>query len=310
MRWCLVVLAACGGNSSSTPDASGDGPHLVDGPANRCTRCPNPGMVENRGPGPMGLVEASGLVASRAHRGVLYAHNDSGDVARVFAFDDTGVAIARLAITGATNVDWEDIAIGPCPAGSCIYVGDIGDNGLDRATKTVYRFPEPDLAPGQPFSMIDVAGVEALPFSYPGARHNAETLLVHPISGDIYVVTKEDVGVPSVVFKFPQPLTPGTPATLIELATLPFPMAGQPDVSGGDIDPCGTSVLLRLGSAALYELDVADGQPFDSFVTAPLRVLPIAVEGNGESITWDADGAGYYTISEGAGAQLHRVSCP
>jgi hypothetical protein len=319
VRFLIVLLAACGGSSAGGPDGGlGDDDAPTggsDAAVGQCTRCPMPGEVENRGPAPSKLVEASGIVASRAHPGVLYSHNDSGDAARVFAFDDHGVEIATLTITGATNMDWEDIAIGPCGATSCLYIGDIGDNGGNRATKTVYRIPEPDLAPGMGPMTMALSGVEALPFSYPigiDFFHNAETLLVHPQSGDIYVVTKEDAGTPSVVFKFPQPVTPGQTATMERLATLPFPSGNEPDVSGGDIDPCGTSVLLRLGSAKLYELDVAAGQPFDSVFSqaGPLRTLPIALEGNGESITWDATGAGYFTISEGANAQLHRIACP
>ncbi len=317
----FALLLGCNGSDPAATDAGGDGPLggdgpvTGDGPAATCTLCETPGSVENRGPAPTGLVEASGLVASRAHPGVLYAHNDSGDTARVFAFDDTGTPLATLTISGATNTDWEDIAIGPCPAGSCIYVGDIGDNSTNRITKTVYRFPEPALTAGQPVGAMTISGVEAFPFSYPVGLdlfHNAETLLVHPTSGDVYVVSKEDVGKPSVVFKFPQPLAAGQTATMIKLATLPFPSGSQPDISGGDIDPCGTSVLLRLGSTKLFLLEPT-GANFDTaFVspTTPIRELPIAVEANGEAITWDATGAGYFTISEGAGAQLHRIACP
>lgn len=314
MRGLVVVLVAgCGSEPGGAPDApavdaAGDATR-PDVAVGTCTRCPAPGAVEARGTAPTGLVEASGLVASRQFPGVLYAHNDSGDGARVFAFDDTGTAIATLTIAGATNLDWEDLAIGPCPSGSCIYVGDIGDNNLNRPIKTIYRFGEPDLIGGP--ADVTIADVEAFPFSYPAELHNAETLLVHP-DGDVYVVTKEPAGEPSVVFAFSQPLVAGQTATLTSLATLPFPSGNQPDVSGGDIDPCGTSVLLRLGSTALFLLEPT-ASDFDSAFTAParpIRELPIAAEQNGEAITWDATGAAYFTISEGASAPLHRIACP
>jgi hypothetical protein len=301
-RLLSVLLVGCGGSEPATdapdPDAA------PDGPAARCTRCLAPGAIETLGAAPAGLVEASGMVASRDHAGVLYAHNDSGDSARVFVFDAAGTSLATLSLSGVTPVDWEDIAIGPCAAGSCLYVGDIGDNGLVRATKTIYRFSEP-VAPSGATSIADV---EAFPFTYPNGMHNAETLLVHPTTGDVYVVTKENVGAPSVVFKFPQPLVAGQTATLVEVVTLPFPTGTQPDVSGGDIDPCGSSVLLRLGSEALYVLEPSGA--FDTAFSAAPRELPIASEANGEAITWDADGAGYLTVSEGAGARIHRVACP
>ncbi|MBA2541417.1 MAG: hypothetical protein H0V17_17380 [Deltaproteobacteria bacterium] len=321
MRWLFLLLAACGGPDPTGVDPDGpagsDGPSTdgqnPDGPAAVCSLCTSPGAVENLGTAPNGLVEASGIVASRVHPGVLYAHNDSGDTARVFAFTDTGTAIATLTITGATHEDWEDIAIGPCPAGSCIYIGDIGDNGTNRPVKTIYRFPEPDLTGVS--GTVTINNVEEFRFSYPVGLdffHNAETLLVHPITGTIYVVSKEDVGDPSVVFKSPATLVEGQTATFTKLATLPFPSGNQPDISGGDIDPCGTSVLLRLGSAKLFLLEPTAGGSFDTAFTPslPLHELPIAAEANGEAISWDATGSGYFTISEGANAQLHRIACP
>jgi len=327
--WWVLVAAACDNTAGEAIDASTDGDGSVDATtdvdasvdapvASTCTRCPMPGAVMNRPSVPAALVEASGIVASRAHPGILYSHNDSGDTARVIAFDDQGTLVAQLDITGATATDWEDIAIGPCPTGSCIYVGDIGDNGTSRVTKTVYRFPEPNLMPGQAPTTIAVSGVEAFPFTYPvgiDRFHNAETLLVHPTSGEMYVVTKENVGTPSVVFEFPLPLTPGTSATLTKLATLPFPSGADPDVSGGDIDPCGSSVLLRVGSVRAYVLLPAVGGGFDTAFTAPgplaqIRTVPLANEANGEAITWNATGTGYFTVGEGNNSVLHYVACP
>jgi hypothetical protein len=129
------------------------------------------------------------------------------------------------------------------------------------------------------------------------------------------VVTKENVGVPSTVFEFPQPLTPGTSATLTKLAVLPFPAGTDPDVSGGDIDPCGTSVVLRVGSVRAYVLMPTPGQGFDTAFTAAgplaqLRTVPVANEANGEAISWDAAGTGYFTVGEGASSVLHYVACP
>ena len=315
----IVLVTACDGSPAGPIDARTIDDSTVDSSvATTCTRCPLPGAVMDRNAVPSQLTEASGLVASRAHPGILYAHNDSGDTARVIAFDDQGALVAQLDVTGATATDWEDIAIGPCPQGSCIYVGDIGDNLLGRMTKTVYRFPEPGLTPGQAATTIAVTGVEAFPFSYPVGPdlfHNAETLLVHPVTGEVYVVTKENPGTPSTVFEFPQPLTAGQAATLTRLAVLPFPTGADPDISGGDIDPCGSSVLLRVGSVRAYVLLPTAGQAFDTAFTAPgplaqLRTVPLANEANGEALTWNATGTGYFTVGEGNNSILHYAACP
>ena len=44
----------------------------------------------------------------------------------------------RVAVTGATVSDWEDLALGSCGGASCLYIGDIGDNGARRKSITVF----------------------------------------------------------------------------------------------------------------------------------------------------------------------------
>src|SRR6185312_841476 len=100
-------------------------------------------------------------------------NNDSGDLARFFVVGGGGESDGILTMP-VTNVDYEDIAVGPCAAGHCVFVADIGDNDALRPSCVLYRLPEPaklgsaELTP------------EALPFVYPDGPHNAETLLVHP----------------------------------------------------------------------------------------------------------------------------------
>ena len=71
--------------------------------------------------------EASGCAASRTHPGILYTLNDHGGENRVFALATNGTLLAKYTIDGAKNVDWEDIAVGPCSnsnnAPDCIYIG-------------------------------------------------------------------------------------------------------------------------------------------------------------------------------------------
>ncbi len=81
--------------------------------------------------------ELSGLVLSGD--GVLWTLNDSGGAPQVLALSRTGRLRSAVTVAGATNVDWEDIAI----RGRTLYVGDIGDNQAQRPEIAVYRFGEP-----------------------------------------------------------------------------------------------------------------------------------------------------------------------
>jgi hypothetical protein len=85
---------------------------------------------------------------------VLWANNDSGDSARVFAVGSDGADLGTVTVSGATATDWEDLALGPAPAGrppaTSATLGGAGTSGNARPSVTVYRFPEPTPpGPGQ-----------------------------------------------------------------------------------------------------------------------------------------------------------------
>ena len=106
-----------------------------------------------------------------ARPGRLWTHNDSGQPI-LFALDTRGAVTARVRVTGAAVDDWEAIAVGPCPEGSCVFVADIGDNAARRSSVTIYRIPEPAA------SEASAAVSAAFTLSYPDGAHDAEALLV------------------------------------------------------------------------------------------------------------------------------------
>jgi hypothetical protein len=151
------------------------------------------------------LPEASGVASSRRTPEVFWAHNDSGAPV-IFALDRQGALKGRVRLTGATVKDWEDIAVGPCSQGSCVYLADIGDNNAKRKEITLYRVVEP--APGD----AATGPVEAFQARYPDGPHDAESLLVTGDS-DVFLITKGDPG-PVALYRFPKPLASGKTVTL------------------------------------------------------------------------------------------------
>ncbi len=66
---------------------------------------------------------------------------------------------------------------------------------------------------------------------------------------------------------------------------------------GGDISADGRCVIVRtLSGAVLYER--INGKPLWEAFKNP-KALPIKRERQGEAIAFDAQGQGYYTVSEG-----------
>jgi hypothetical protein len=308
-----VVVVACVGTGSTRrePPAFDRPPapldhHLPDGSL-ACGVCT--GTYEPRAATatvrPDALDEVSGVVESRRTPGVFFLHNDSGDGPRFFALDSEGNQVGEYHLRGASAVDWEDLAVGPCPTGSCVFLGDLGDNRNERDERVIYRVREPTPTP-TPHETVDVPW-EALPFRYPDGRHDAETLLVHPVTGDLYVITKV-YDVASGVYVLRAPHTPGTPRTAERVATLALPADSGRLVTAGDLHPCADRLLVRT-YVRLYEYERPPGAPFEAIFTTPPRRVAFLPERQGEAVGWRVDGMGYVTVSEGDHAPIHTFSC-
>ena len=188
-----------------------------------------------------GLSEASGLAVSRRDPGRLWTHNDSGEPV-LYSMDAKGSMRGRVQVTGAAVEDWEAMAIGPCPAGSCIYVGDIGDNNASRAGVTIYRLTEPEGASGAA-KVTDVFHA-----TYPDGAHDAETLLVAG-DGRLYIVTKGETG-PIGIYRFPTDPKSGASVELEKIGG-PSP-GGKMLITDGAVSPDGEWVALRTQSALTF----------------------------------------------------------
>ena len=135
------------------------------------------------------LTELSGIAVSRVNPGIVWVHEDSGGEPVVYALDRAGTVAGAVRLSGVSNVDWEDIAVGRCePEGPdrwCVVVGDIGVPGGERSDFALLRFEEPALD-GAP--EIEIAP-EILPVAYPVAQEDAEALAL-TAAGEPVVVTK------------------------------------------------------------------------------------------------------------------------
>jgi len=245
------------------------------------------------------LNELSGLAASRAHPGILWAHNDSGDTPRVFAFDLNGQPRGTFRLAGARAEDWEDMAVGPGPAPgkSYLYLGDIGDNFGRRPNVVVYRIEEP--APGTP-GEVAIPGVEAITLRYPqGEAHNAEALMVDSPTGDLYIVTKSLLG-RAKVFRAPGPLE----ASAIDLeAVAELHLLGP--ATAGDISVEGDEIAIRTYKDA-YLWERPPGVSVAEALGGEPRRIPLVFEPQGEAIAYSADGRALLTASEGTNTTLYR----
>lgn len=247
------------------------------------------GLLQNRQ-----INEASGLDASWINADVLWTHNDSGDQNRIFAIDTQGNDLGTFYLAGVSNRDWEDIAVGPGPQNnqSYIYVAEIGDNQAVYDIKYIYRIPEPLVKRKALPVDTTLDEVVTVAFRYPDGPRDAETLMVDPLSRDLYIVSKreEQVGVYRLAF----PQMTDSVSTVEYLLSLPITR-----VTAGDISDDGLDIIIK-NYEQIYYWRRDRQQTVSEALATPPDTLPYVVEPQGEALCWSGDGQGYFTLSEEA----------
>lgn len=255
------------------------------------------------------LVEISGIVASRRHPELYYVHNDSGDGPRVFLIGSDGATRRVINLTGAAHVDYEDIAIAPAAAAGLwdVCVADIGDNAAKRNVLMIYRFREVELHG-------DAAELSVTPtvfrFAYADGPADAEAFVVHPQTGDGYILTKRLDGRARVYrLAAPWPRDQVITAERVAEVVLPAPQLLAGVVAGADISPDGSMLVVRcLLDGWVWKLPTSGEYPelVRAMSRSPDRIrLPI--EPQGESVAFTADGRRLVVLSEGASPALQWV---
>jgi hypothetical protein len=218
---------------------------------------------------------------------------------RLLALTTSGRTVAEVALSGAANVDWEDIAIGPAGA---LLVGDIGDNLGRRPSVVVYRVPEPTAVdPARPITAAAVAARYEL--RYPDGPRDAEALLFDRARGAIVIVTKS-FGGEARAYVARRPSSRQV-TTLRRSATIRLG-PGEP-VTAGDVSADGRTIALRTYDQA-YVWRRGAGET----VSAALRRRPcraqadLLSEGQGESLALTRDANAFITVPEGARPALRR----
>lgn len=163
------------------------------------------GVVAGNLAEPTRLSEISGLVASIQNPDVLWALEDSNRPNTLIALGTDGSNRGEWPLTGATNTDWEDIGAATVNDEALLYIGDFGDNDAKRTDLNILRIHEPLLG-NNSGGIIPETDIEKIEFQYPEtpagedgpgepgvpARRDAESMIVDPHSGDIYILSKRE----------------------------------------------------------------------------------------------------------------------
>ncbi len=248
------------------------------------------------------ITESSGLIASRCNKDVFWTHNDSGDAAFIYAINARGEKLGTWKVSGAKNKDWEDIATFKNEKGECfLYIGDIGNNERLKSEFTVYRVKEPKVSDADKTSSrknpVKTELAEAIKFDYPDMRRDAETLLVHPQSGDVYVLSKS-LSSASIVYKLPKNYDLNKTNRLEKVADFTVPAFPNGFLTGGEISPDGKRVIVCDYFAA-YEIVLPEkAKSFDEIWREKPLIVELGERAQGEAVCYSVDGKSIFATSE------------
>ncbi|MFD2574621.1 hypothetical protein ACFSUS_28575 [Spirosoma soli] len=269
------------------------------------------------------LDEISGVAASRRNPGLLWVNEDSGNPNKLYLLSENGATRATFTLPAKTKAgqdistrDWEDIAVGPGPSSGTwyIYLANIGDNGANNTRFYVYRIQEPSVSGLAANAKVTLASsqVEQLEFEYADKPRNAETLMIHPQTRDLYIITKEDntsqeqnaYSSKGGIYRAAYPQSTSRTTQLGRLGAVNVLTA-----TGGDISPDGNEVLIQNYDKVYAWKRTSNSQSITAILTQTSPSNPPyvadqennATERSGEAICWAADGSGFYTISEKKG---------
>ncbi|XP_067670464.1 uncharacterized protein [Haliotis asinina] len=240
--------------------------------------------------------DVSGLCASRVHPGILYYVNDGSDADnRVYVIDSKnhGQTISKITLN-VDNVDWEDMACGPCSPGSleyCIYILDAGSSGPGPVNK-LYIFKEPeDISRDQ-----DAEDVVTISFS--AYTRNCETLMVSP-SGRIFIMDSTEDSFPLYE------VVDGRAKYLFKVKLWSY----YEGPKGADISPDGKGFLFKMEDRVYY-FYVEEEDDMESVMTSSSnrQKFPYLVEYYGTSIAWSHTGGSFFTVSEGKNEPLYQYN--
>lgn len=230
------------------------------------------------------ITESSGLAASRRHKGVYWTHNDSDDGPYVYAVDSsTGRTVATVTLKGVNPRDVEAISVGP---GGEVYVGDIGDNlGGGWSEVWIYRFREPE-------RLRDVTVTPTrYTVRYDDGPRDAESLMVHPKTGRVYIASKSQ-NKKGGIYAGPEQLSASGVNVFRRIART------EVWATDGAFSPDGTRLVLR-GYFGGEMFRWRNGKP--EALETPVSV-PVARQG--ESVAFTADGRTLMCGSEGKGSTV------
>ncbi len=227
-----------------------------------------------------GLQEMSGLARSRTQPGRWWALNDSGHPAELYPLVPTGQSLGKpVRITGARNVDWEELA---ADDQGNLWIIDMGNNANKRRDLTVYVVREPgaelpDSIPVERVIRVRYPDQDG----FPPAKMNFDCEAAFVRQGSLYVLTKHRSDVGTKLYRLDD-----DGRKREQVLTLIGALEDVGMVTGAALHPDGRRLaVLTYNGVWLFEAPPGS----DRFLDGTRRVLPIRLASlrQCEALDWE-----------------------
>jgi hypothetical protein len=260
------------------------------------------------------LDEISGIAASRVHDDVLWAIEDSGNPARLYALSRRGRIIARYKVEGAKNTDWEDLASFELDGRHYLLVADTGDNGGQRRDFVLHVFQEPETLQGG--TLKPAWSIRA---RWADGPRDCEAVAVDAAAGTVLLVSKKRK--PPELFALPLANPHGqwrearrigrlqdVPEADADLQRSDPKLARlSPQVTAADLSPDATTLaVLTYGSVLFYRRNA--GEDWGEAVARAPEAHDVPLIPQAEALAWSRRGGGLYASGEFSPAPIFYLS--
>ncbi len=262
--------------------------------------------------------ESSGLAVSRRTPGIMWTHNDSGGLPRLFVSTIEGRHLAIVNVRGASNRDWEDMASYSFDGKDWLLIADVGDNRAVRKQYILYIIEEPEIDLNRENQILEAPVAEKIRFVYEDGARDCEAVGVDTVLRQILLLSKRDV--PPVLYSLPirsEGDDPIIAKRLVAVSKIPRPTAEDiaDDPRYGKYRSMPTAMDVNRNGTLAIVITYKDAYKFrrnmgktweESFVETP-RILPLPKRRQGESGCFSAEGQAVFVGTEGRPAPIWRI---
>ena len=267
------------------------------------------------------IEEASGLAPSRRRSDLLWALNDSGAGARLYALGVDGRDLGTVDVPGATNFDWEDLASFTLDGMPYLLIADVGDNFSWRRRVQLYVVEEPELRAERFEEGATARLAWVIPLRYEDGPRDSEAVAVDVPRRRVLILSKRSVPLELYEVDLMPPkapeAAPRVAARVTEVPNIPQPTEAdrEEDPEFGESRSLATAMDVAPDASELvivtyknaYHFPRADGESWSQALVKLPRVIPVPPMEQIEAGTYSRDARSFFITTEQRPSPLFRI---